>query len=90
MFSVRWERRQEVLVDDFPQRNAEELTLNSAKSALISLLDGCDDELVDVDDIDDDSSSSITRQMSSSLVALDVLVVGGSTGRERKAAKIND
>lgn len=66
------------------------LTLNSAKSALISLLDGCDDELVDVDDIDDGSSSSITRQMSSSLVALDVLVVGGSTGRKRKASKIND
>lgn len=64
------------------------LTLNSAKSALISLLDGCDDELVDVDDIDDDSSSSITRQMSSSLVALDVLVVGGSTGRERKTTKL--
>lgn len=53
------------------------LTLNNEKSALISLLDDCD-EFVAIDDIGDSDSSSIL-QMSSSLVAFAVLVVGGST-----------
>lgn len=63
------------------------LTLNNAKSALISLLDGCD-EFVAVDDIEVVSSSSIFRQMSSSFVALAVLVDGGNTGERKKEAKI--
>lgn len=56
------------------------LTLNSAKSALISLLD----ELVaidDIDDIDDEvSSSSIFRQKSSSFTGFETLAVAGNTG----------
>jgi hypothetical protein len=56
------------------------LTLNNEKSALISLLDGCD-EFVAIDDIDV-SSSSIFLQMSSSFVAFDVLVVGGNTANK--------
>lgn len=62
------------------------LTLNNAKSALISLLDGCD-ELVAIDDIDNDdvSSSSILRQKSSSFVGLDVLVVADNTGEWKEA-----
>jgi hypothetical protein len=57
-----------------------ELTLNNEKSALISLLDGCD-EFVAIDDIDV-SSSSIFLQMSSSFVAFDVLVAAGNTERK--------
>lgn len=58
------------------------LTLNNEKSALISLLDGVD-EFVAIDDIDA-SSSSIFRQMSSSFVAFDLLVVGGNTKERQK------
>lgn len=63
------------------------LTLNSEKSAFISLLDGwCDDddwfELDAIEDIDDESSGSIFLQMSSSFVAFAVLVVGGSTAKK--------
>lgn len=60
------------------------LTLNNEKSALISLLDDCD-ELVAIDDIGD-SSSSIFLQVSSSfcwLLAFDLLAVGGNTANRR-------
>lgn len=61
------------------------LTLNNEKSALISLLDGCD-EFVAIDDIDE-SSSSILRQISSSFaVAFALLAVGGNT-KERENRK---
>jgi hypothetical protein len=71
------------------------LTLNNSKSALISLLAGCDDEFVAIDDIDGSSSSSSTSstlQMSSSLVGFEVflLVVGGSTGKKGKTMNINN
>lgn len=65
-----------------------ELTLNNEKSALISLLDGCD-EFVAIDDIDV-SSSSIFLQMSSSFVALDVLDAGNTANRRRETTRINN
>lgn len=65
-----------------PQFVPLRLTLNNEKSALISLLDDCD-EFVAIDDIGDSDSSSIL-QMSSSLVAFAVLVVGGSTANTNR------
>lgn len=68
------------------------LTLNNAKSALISLLDGCD-EFVAIDDIDVSSSSILCRKKSSSFGALDALDAddGGSTKKEKeKGVEINN
>ncbi len=71
------------------KKNPTQLTLNREKSTLISLLEGWfdnDDELLRVeldamDDIEDSPPSSDLLQISSSLAAFDVLVVGGKTAK---------
>lgn len=71
---------------NLPTQHESQLTLNREKSALISLLDDCD-EFVAIDDIDVSSSSILLRQMSSSFVATffaELVPPGGNTESERE------